>query len=188
MKVLKTLPESDLVTFLQYGGIMTKHYLSHLEDTIIHKQLLLNSCWVMAQYLMSIGKSKLALNLLRRAANHDNSKFYKKEITNFSKLDTSRDDLKHTDNVMSNRVKELVKLHWKFNRHHPEHFASADEMKEIDIIEMVCDWHARSIQFKTNLMDFVTTQQKERFHFSPVVYEKVLHYVRVLLDNSTSNK
>ena len=46
-------------------------------------------------------------------------------------------------------------------------------MKEIDIIEMVCDWHARSVQYGTNLMEFVTVRQENRFKFPQEMYEKI---------------
>ncbi len=38
---------------------------------------------------------------------------------------------------------EGVKLHYKANRHHPEHYANGvDDMTLIDVVEMLADWMA----------------------------------------------
>ncbi len=33
------------------------------------------------------------------------------------------------------------------NRHHPEYHADPNDMPEVDLIEMICDWTAMSLEF-----------------------------------------
>lgn len=165
---------------------MNREYEHHLRDTIEHKKHFLDSAWIMARHLIEEHKDKLALNLLRRALVHDNSKLNDAEIRNFVELDvedkTCDKDWKipPTD-VLEDKAKELIRLHWENNKHHPEHYSSYDKMSELDILEMVCDWHARSIQFGTDLMEFLTFQQEHRFHFSDKLYRKIKNYCEILI-------
>jgi hypothetical protein len=83
--------------------------------------------------------------------------------------------------LLSEEQQKLVELHWKNNRHHPEYFDDVSQMEEIDIIEMCCDWHARSVQYDTDLLEFAKIRQENRFHFPEDMYKKILKYCNVLL-------
>ena len=72
-------------------------------------------------------------------------------------------------------------LHWRNNSHHPEHFENYEEMSKLDKIEMACDWMARSLQYKSNLLEFVKTRQNDRFHFSNSMFDEVYNYCKILL-------
>ena len=48
---------------------------------------------------------------------------------------------------MEDRVREAVAHHVKTNRHHPDFHADPNDMTEVDLIEMVCDWAAMSQEF-----------------------------------------
>ena len=74
-------------------------------------------------------------------------------------------------------------MHWKHNSHHPEHYKNPIDMEKIDILEMCCDWHARSTQYHTDLMTFVNTQNEIRFHFPDWMFSEIVHYCEVLLSN-----
>jgi hypothetical protein len=56
-------------------------------------------------------------------------------------------------------------------------------MEELDVIEMVCDWYARSLQLGTNFMEFVETRQNNRFHFPDYMYSNILKYCNILLES-----
>ena len=79
--------------------------------------------------------------------------------------------------------KDAIALHYKHNAHHPEHFESVLDMEKIDILEMCCDWHARSTQYKTDFLDYVKTAQETRFHFPDWMFQEIWHYCEVLASN-----
>ena len=43
---------------------------------------------------------------------------------------------------VATQVKEAIHHHVTTNRHHPEFHADPNDMSEVDLIEMVCDWTA----------------------------------------------
>lgn len=152
-----------------------------IEDTIIHKQYVLQSALKMFHYLCSIGQEELGLKLLKRAAVHDNSKLEGHELKLMSRLWDKKEAFTDAQYTLSERQKEIIQEHWKKNRHHPEYFEDYSEMTELDILEMVCDWHARSSQYHTDLMEFAITRQENRFHFNEEMYEKIIRYCNILL-------
>ena len=77
---------------------------------------------------------------------------------------------------LSKEERDIIRLHWKNNRHHPEHFDDISQMSDLDIWEMVCDWYARSLQYDTNFLEFVNTRQKNRFDFPEQQFEKIYKY------------
>lgn len=152
-----------------------------IEDTLIHKKLVIDSGYKMCKYLFENDKNELAFCLLDRIIQHDNSKFSNEELYELSYIKDNNSLLDPTV-LLSSEQQKQVEIHWKNNRHHPEYFNNTDDMEEIDIIEMCCDWHARSIQYNTNLMDFVIIRQKNRFHFSEEIYTKIINYCSILLN------
>ena len=85
--------------------------------------------------------------LLLRAKNHDLSKFgpYEKYgyiwITEFYRCKNNGIDFSYPDGV-EEQTKDASLHHITHNRYHPEFFDDVNDMNEIDIIEMVCDWQA----------------------------------------------
>ncbi len=151
-----------------------------IEDTIIHKQYVLGSALKIFHYLCSVNKDDLGIELLKRAAVHDNSKLEDKELYLLSRLNDRIEAFTDPDYRLNDTQKEIIEEHWRKNRHHPEYFEDYNEMTELDILEMCCDWSARSSQYGTDLMEFVKTRQENRFHFSPEVYKKVVKYCKIL--------
>jgi hypothetical protein len=152
----------------------------HIEDTLIHKQLLNLSCLKMINYLYDVGRDNDALELARRCIVHDNSKLSDVEIASFVKLPQAVDRTR-AHGELTDDQKELLEVHWKNNRHHPEFFSDIDHMNEIDIMEMCCDWHARSQQFGTVLIPYVLEKQQERFRFNDEMLTKILGYCEILM-------
>lgn len=152
----------------------------HIMDTLLHKQLLLESGMILVQYLYDHNRPEDALNLAKRCTRHDISKFEGEEIAKFTKLDNSRQSMIDSNETLSEDTKKIIETHWKNNRHHPEHFKTHDDMTEIDIMEMVCDWHARSKQFGTDFLSFVKTRQENRFHFDEELFQKIYRYCEIL--------
>lgn len=159
---------------------MDIHIKKQLEDTITHKKHVLDSCLAMATYLYDDGMEELALDLLNRASSHDVSKFCREELLNLSLLAFDKNDFKNPECGISDKQRELVSAHWRSNRHHPEHFETYDDMTDLDIIEMVCDWHARSVEHQTPFIDFVKTRQESRFHFPCEMFKQILSYCYII--------
>lgn len=158
---------------------MHKDKIKHLEETIIHKKMVLEACWKMSRYLDSVGREKEAIEILRRAAVHDNSKLGDEEIEAFSTIVNDKSCLGNAEKQLDEVKLNIIKIHWKNNSHHPEHFEHKEDMTEMDIIEMVCDWYARSMEYGNDLIEFVKKRQSERFHFPEKMFEKIIEYCEV---------
>ena len=110
----------------------TKFYL----DTVQHQ--------VLVQKNLKTFENKIK----QRALYHDESKTKEPELTLFAKhakewRDCEFGSKEYYDAVERN--KHVAELHFKNNRHHPEHFDNGiDDMTLIDIIEMIADWIAIS--------------------------------------------
>ena len=155
----------------------------HATDTILHKSFVFKSCLKMAENLKNQGDYDMALALLQRANAHDNSKLVGPELELLASIFGNQEAFTDPSVSLSDYEKQIIEKHWENNRHHPEHFENIEDMSELDIIEMVCDWYARSLQFKTDFIDFVKTRQETRFHFPTEMFEKILNYCNILSEN-----
>lgn len=152
--------------------------IKQIEDTINHKKLFMDSANLLFKMLVRIGEDEMAIALIRRAAVHDNSKFSLEEIDALSKISDKQekdDGFTNPDYKLNNEQLDLISIHWRNNRHHPEHFGSVYDMTTLDILEMVCDWHARSVEFGTDLIEFVIHRQSNRFHFPSKLFDAILN-------------
>lgn len=159
---------------ITYGELVRRH----IEDTLTHKQFFIQSCFKMMDYLYDCNRYDDALELAKRCSVHDHSKFELEEVRLFIQLPSEKD--KKPNGVLTAEQRELIRMHWSKNRHHPEFFTDYKEMCEIDILEMVCDWYARSLQFGTSFMNFVNTVPQKRFGFDDEFFETVLKYCNIL--------
>lgn len=152
----------------------------HIEDTITHKQFFMKSCMMMINYLYENKRYEDAIEMAKRGSMHDNSKFEIDEIQHFIQMPICKYKTKLPNGILTDEQKQLIEMHWKRNRHHPEFFVNYHHMSEIDIMEMVCDWHARSMQYETDFMEFVFTIPQQRFGFDDNFFGRVLLYCEVL--------
>lgn len=156
-------------------------YEKMFKDTYIHKRYVLKSCNILAQYLENKGATYHATELRKRAKVHDESKVScVDELMALSRIINDKTSLKDANRQLSIIKKDAIKLHWKHNSHHPEHYASPIDMSRLDIMEMCCDWHARSTQFHTNFLEYVKKNQENRFHFPEWMFKEIWHYCEVL--------
>ncbi len=85
--------------------------------------------------------------MLDRGEIHDESKFIPPErtpyiwLTEFHRRRQKGEAFTYPDGVEA-QVKAAIHHHVTTNRHHPEFHTSPDDMSDIDLIEMVCDWTA----------------------------------------------
>ena len=111
----------------------------------------------------------LAIETFRRAANHDISKSEKTEKALFNQTTTS--DTIYGSPEYFERLKSIekgIKLHYKRNRHHPEHFENGiKDMNLIDILEMLIDWYSASRCYsETGDIGRSIEINQERFNYS----------------------
>lgn len=152
----------------------------HVSETMLHKAYVIQACYKMSKYLFDSGEEDLAVALMYRANIHDNSKLVGSELKLFTELYGNQESFINPNIQLSDSQKEIIEKHWENNKHHPEHFENLNEMSELDIIEMSCDWYARSIQYGTNFMEFIKTRQEVRFHFPQKMFSKILKYCEIL--------
>lgn len=81
--------------------------------------------------------------LLKRAINHDKSKLEEPEISWWKEMD-KEPRYPYGSEEYKQKIKrwdKVFKHHYKYNRHHPEHYDyGVSEMTLVDIVEMMCDW------------------------------------------------
>ncbi|MBO5179225.1 MAG: hypothetical protein J6B87_02630 [Clostridia bacterium] len=156
-------------------------YEKTFRDVVIHKEYVKKSAEKLIHYLTKEGATSHANLLRQRAQIHDDSKMSCiDEMHALSRIINDKTTLRDASAQLSPIKKDAIALHWKHNSHHPEHFDSVIDMTKIDIMEMCCDWHARSTQYKTDLLEFVKKQQEERFHFPDWMFAEIWHYCNVL--------
>lgn len=162
-------------------------YMSDVEkmyqDTFIHKGYVLMVCDKFANYLEKEGRIDDANDLRERALIHDNSKILnKEEFFALTSIINDKSCLKNANSKLSSFKQDAIELHWDNNEHHPEHYENIDDMPPRARKEMVCDCCARSIQYGTNLVEFMETRLNDRFHFSEIIKEEILHDCKILVE------
>ncbi|WP_146416573.1 DUF5662 family protein [Crateriforma conspicua] len=96
--------------------------------------------------------TEYADELEERARVHDASKFGPEEripyiwLTEFHRCRRSGEPFTYPDG-MEERVRSAIDHHMTTNRHHPDFHADPNDMTDVDLIEMVCDWTAMSQEF-----------------------------------------
>ncbi len=91
-------------------------------------------------------------DLIERAKTHDASKLGAQEripyvwLTEFHRCKRNGGEFDYPEG-MADQVKLAIRHHVTTNRHHPEFHADPDDMTDIDLIEMVCDWTAMAQEF-----------------------------------------
>lgn len=158
---------------------MIERVIDHIEDTLIHKQYVLQSARILSKSLIENGQLDIALELVKRCSVHDDSKFMAAEVEAFILLE-NKEAMMNPKVTLDEKQKAALRLHWQNNSHHPEHYSDVTMMTDLDLMEMACDCNARSMQYGTDLLDFIEVRQNERFHFSEDMYEKYKEYCIIL--------
>ena len=142
----------------------------HLMELLKHKK-------VISAYL-----GVIMLDLLRRAVEHDDSKFSPEEFSTFEQATPKLKDLVYGSDKYKQVLKEIeaaVQHHYQVNRHHPEHFENGiNGMNLVDLIEMVCDWVAASQRVKEGDIYKSLDINRDRFGIS----EQLLLVIKNTID------
>ena len=164
-------------------NIDTDKLSAEMQDTLVHRQCVMLSGQYLANALIGMGRSVDAIRLLGRCSVHDISKIQNtEEFMSLASIIDQIVELQDINHELSPQQIEAIKLHWKNNSHHPEYYGNPNDMTDIDMLEMACDCHARSKQYKTNLLDYIDRQQEIRFHFDREHYRRLRYYCSVLCD------
>lgn len=117
--------------------------------------------------------------LMQRAKFHDSSKLKEPEFSLWKKMDEEPKYPYGTSKYKEKmqRFGKVFRIHYKENRHHPEHFLNGVlDMTLVDLTEMLCDWLSYkkfySVREVVDLMD----RQCERFRYG--------EEIRALLTNT----
>lgn len=166
---------------------MINKIIKHLEDTLLHKQYVLESAKKLCKYLIEVGRIDDAIELAKRCSNHDNSKFESDEIFALIQI-SDKESLKDAKVQLDDAKKNALKIHWAKNSHHPEYHNDPSLMSDMDLLEMACDCNARSMEFGTDLLEFIDIRQKERFRFPEEIYQIYYNYCKILVDSEEYDK
>jgi len=130
------------------------------------------NCELLADRMIEEGRVEFGRILLANAQIHDASKWHGVEWLY----------LHQGPDVPRDKIELAVCQHQKTNPHHPEYWGGLEQMPEIYIAEMVCDWCARSQEFGKDLRGWISTTARERFKldFLPVKTEQIARFVGIL--------
>ncbi len=96
--------------------------------------------------------TKYGDELVERARTHDASKFGPEEripyiwLAEFHRHRRKSEPFEYPPGI-EEQVKDAIEHHVTTNRHHYQFHSDPNEMTEVDLIEMVCDWTAMSQEF-----------------------------------------
>lgn len=123
---------------------------------------------------VSILISQFAIELLKRANNHDDSKLIEPEKGYFDRETPKLKALTYGTDEYKESLKALgvaLQHHYKENSHHPEHYIDGvNGMDLLDIVEMLLDWKAASERHSDGNIYKSLDINKGRFGLSEQLY------------------
>jgi hypothetical protein len=156
----------------------------------------LHQTWVQKNLLLMTGYLDLPFAVLdEAAAQHDQSKFNEPERTAYIWL-TWLYHCKNNDIPFDYPCGvEAIVLHgWQHhirsNSHHPEAHASPDNMSDLEIVEMVCDWTAISQELNLNggsCMPWARLHIDKKWRFSSARKDLIFATIRELDKRNRAN-
>lgn len=163
-------------------NISLNNKLKQLNDIGQHKMYVLKCSTALSNYLMRNDREQEALNVMKRAFEHDFSKLTEEEFYGMAKFADEMQGLKDPNSKISIEKEHYINLHRNRNKHHPEYWKDINDMTELDIMELACDWCSRSEQFNTNVIEFLENGQKNRFNFPKDIYENIKKYLLIITE------
>ena len=107
--------------------------------------------------------------LYDRKLNHDKTKLELPEKLSFDKAKPLKNMTYGSEEYNKNllELKAALEHHYRYNRHHPEHFGNGIlGMNILDMNEMICDWTATATrQANSNIFDGIENANKRRFNY-----------------------
>ena len=154
-----------------------------MNDTLVHRACVMRSGQYLSRFLIHRNRSVDAIRLIGRCSVHDMSKIQNtEEFMLLASIVDQMHDMQNIEHILSEEQINAIKLHWKRNSHHPEYYDNPNDMSDMDLLEMACDCHARSKQYGTDLIEYITVQQDLRFHFDKEHFRKLKVYCTALVE------
>lgn len=116
--------------------------IAKIDFLLKHIQMVQYYIGLMGKALIAKGEIDLGKRLIANGMLHDNSKFFGVE---WEHLSIEEDPL----------LGEAISHHQQTNPHHPEYWGGIEFMPKLYILEMICDWKARSTEFGTDFKEWI---------------------------------
>lgn len=133
----------------------------HLANLTRHIDLVRDACKLLGNRLIENGQEDLGIQLIARGYKHDASKFTGIEW----------DYLHNGKDTPKDSLALAIEHHQLTNDHHPEHWGTIEQMPEVCLAEMVCDWYARAQEFGTDFREWYLDKAMARYKIKEGSYE-----------------
>lgn len=152
----------------------------HLDNLIRHITLVRDACLLLGKRLMKKGRREFGRNLIAKGVIHDASKFYGIE---WKYLHCGKD-------VPKEELQFAIDQHRLSNDHHPEYWGGIDNMPELAVAEMLCDWYARAQEFGTGLRDWIDEEAVSKYGIDKEgeIWVWLTYFINILLEDSFSRE
>ena len=134
----------DILYTLLYGQNLSTH--NRLLNTIYNNSI--NYKYIDGDIKQVDLYKKYVAELMDRKINHDKTKLKHPEKEEFDKYYKSIGKISYGSEEYKkslSNLKSALEHHYRYNRHHPEHFGNGIYgMSIMDLTEMICDWKAAS--------------------------------------------
>jgi hypothetical protein len=137
-----------------------------------------DNCLLLGEKLIQRGDIDLGHHLIANGFIHDASKFVGIEWDNMAPGQPSQEE------GAKLKLKLAVHHHNRTNQHHAEYWNGIENMPDVFVAEMVCDWKARSEEFGTSLRDWIDETATKRWGFvkDDKIYKKIMEYVDLICE------
>lgn len=148
----------------------------HLENLVRHIDLVRNAGLLLGRRLINQGQKELGRILIGNVYVHDASKFSGIE---WEYLHAGKDTPK-------DKLDLAIKQHVSTNSHHPEYWGGFENIPEVFLAELACDWYARAMEFGTGLREWVnsTAVDKYKIKTDSPQYKKLQEFINLLLEDN----
>jgi hypothetical protein len=147
-----------------------------LDKVLRHIDNVRDSCLLLGERLIVRGEEEMGRKLIANGHIHDNSKLHGVEWLYL------HDDVQESE---PEKFKLALMEHVQTNPHHPEYWSGGiDTMPRLYKAEMVCDWHARSSEFGTDLREWAKGKavRKYKMNHSGRTYKEIKELLDLLLE------
>jgi hypothetical protein len=152
----------------------------HLDNLTRHISFVRESCLLLGRKFIKEGRTDFGRLLIARGFRHDASKFAGIEW----------DYLHSGPDTPKEQLEAAIAQHVRTNDHHPEFWGGIENLPEIAICEMTCDWYARSQEFGTGLRSWIEEHAVKRYNIKTdsEQYKWISTCVDMLLETSFSHE
>lgn len=157
--------------------VKAEHTMEKVRALTRHIRNVEDNCLLLGERLIQSGEIDLGHRLIANGFVHDASKFNGIEWDQLViGAPTKEDEAKL-------KLKMAIYQHQRTNPHHVEYWSGGiDEMPDVYLAEMICDLKARSEEFGTSLMDYISEYGLKRWDITKdhKSYKRMIEFVNLL--------